>query len=345
MTIHLIYDPSVTSLANSTQVEAAFAAAAQTFESLYTNPITLNITVNWGNSGFGNSGFTLDGNPSYGQITNALRQAATTSSDSNAIASLPASDPITGQHVYWIPRAEAKALTGFNSYFAINPNDTNVDGSVSFSSNINWTISPANRAVAGKFDLIGVAEHEISEVLGRCFDLNYNPSGGYVPYDLFRFTSKGVRSFGVNDPGAYFSLNDGVTALKYFNTVTNASVTTDVQDWALTNQSDAFDFSQVLGQKASLSSADLAALDIIGYDLNFSPPRLAVTRLKNGSFQINFTNVTGLGFMVLTTTNLSILENNWENLGAPNEVSIGQYQFIDTSVPSNRGRFYRVVLP
>jgi regulator of protease activity HflC (stomatin/prohibitin superfamily) len=136
LTINLIYDSTVTSLTNAAQVEDAFAVAVQTFQSLYTNPITVNITVNWGNSDFGNSGSTLDGWPSYAQLTNALRDAATTAADRSALASLPATDPIASQHVYWIPRAEAKALTDFNSYFNINPNDTNIDGGVSFASNI-----------------------------------------------------------------------------------------------------------------------------------------------------------------------------------------------------------------
>lgn len=345
LTIHLIYDSSVTNLTNAAEVEGAFSAAVQTFQSLYTNPITVNITVEWGNSDFGNSGEALDGWPSYAQITNALKDAAKTVADRSAVASLPPSDPITSQHVYWIPRAEAKALTDFHSYFLLDPNDTNIDGSVSFASNISWTFDPTNRAVAGKYDFIGIAEHEISEALGRCSDLNYDPTNGYVPNDLFRFTNNGARSFGVNDSGVYFSINNGLTALRYFNAVTNLPVTTDVQDWELSGTSDACDFALVLGQKAILSSVDLTALDIIGYDLNFKPPNLSGVWLTNGNFKITFTNVTGLGFVVLANTNLSLSASNWTTLGTPIENPVGQYQFIDAQAKTNKTRFYRVSLP
>ena len=49
------------------------------------------------------------GTTTYAALTNALRNARTTVTDSNAVASLPATDPTT-TNIWWYSRAQAKAL-------------------------------------------------------------------------------------------------------------------------------------------------------------------------------------------------------------------------------------------
>jgi hypothetical protein len=83
------------------------------------------------------------------------------SSDQSAVASLPAIDPTDGRGEL-MSTAQAKALS------LLNHNAT--DGFVGFDKTASWTFDPTNRAVPGKFDFVGVAEHEISEVLGRMAD-------------------------------------------------------------------------------------------------------------------------------------------------------------------------------
>lgn len=338
LTFNVTYDASVTASTNSTQIQSAFNTATQILQGLYTNPITINITVYWGATGpfsggigLGASQSQIVGTVTYGQLTNALRSSRTTLADTNSVASLPASDPVAGNS-WWIPRAEVKAL-GLG--LGVSANDSTLDGSIGFASNVNYTFDPTNRAVAGKYDFIGVAEHEITEVMGRIY---FDLSTTFLPYDLFRFTNSGARSFNINATNAYFSVDNGVTPLRYFYTNANLG---DVQDWLPSGPADAFDAAVSSGKKTVLSFADVTTLDVIGYKLNLPAPQLAGTKVTGGSFNLSFTNITGTTFTVLATTNLAFAVTNWTVLGIATDSVPGQFQFTDSQAATNKVRFYR----
>jgi hypothetical protein len=339
LTFNITFDPSVTSQPNAAQIEAAYGVATQALSSLFTNNITLNITVVWGATALGQSSTELyvSSSLTYGVVSNALKAARTTAADTNAVASLPATDP-TPTQTWLMPRAEARALTQIVNLFGLNPNDLTVSaGTITFANDKTFTFSPTNRAVVSAYDFIAVAEHETTEVMGRISSLGQIGSG-YIPYDLFRFTN-GVRTFNPNDTGVYFSVNGGVTPLRWYNSVPGG----DVQDWMPTNVADACDYSLGTGAEAAFSSADLTAMSILGYGLNFKTPKVTASRLSPFNVQLTFTNVTGMNFQVLTSTNLQTPIANWQNLGAPTEVPINHYSFNDTHA-TNKVRFYRVVL-
>jgi len=64
-----------------------------------------------------------------------------------------------------------------------------------------------------------------------------------------------------------------------------------------------------------------------------------------GSFQLRFTNISGLSFTVLTSTNLQLPLSNWSVLGTPVETPPGQYQFTDPQSTNHPQSFYRVRSP
>lgn len=335
------YDVSVTSSTSSAQIQTGFNAATGYIQNLYSNNITINLTVYWGavgpfsgGIGLGASDTHFVGTVTYAQLTNALRSSRTTAADSNAVASLPASDPVAG-NVWWFPRANAKALgiTGIG----VSANDSSLDGSIGFSTNFNYAFDPANRAVAGKYDFIAIAQHEITEVMGRVF---FDLSTKFIPYDLFRFTNSGGRSFSAAAAGTYFSVDNGATVIRNF--WTNPAVG-DVQDWMPGGAADSCDYSVSSGREPILSAADLTALDVIGYKLNFAPPQLA--GIKSGAnFALSFTSTPGTAYTLLATTNLLMSATNWSALGTITDSVPGQFQFTDTQATTNKIRFYRARL-
>jgi hypothetical protein len=67
--------------------------------------------------------------------------------------------------------------------------------------------------------------------------------------------------------------------------------------------------------------------------------------LSNGSFQLSFTNTPGASFTVLTSTNIALPLTNWTVLGAPIEISPGQFRFVDTLATNRVLSFYAVRSP
>jgi hypothetical protein len=258
--INPVYDSTVTTLANYPQVQSAFAYAAAQFENVFTNNITLNITVAATSDPtvLSMSSDDFIGAYNYFRIKSLLTGHETSAADVSAVASLGNVDPTNGGK-FWLTQPQAKALG--------QPIiDLTSDGTFTFGTGYSFTFDPANRAVSGKFDFIGLAEHEISEIMGRnkglaTYDLAGNPA--YVPNDLFRFKSAGTRSVVASDTGVYFSVDNGTTGLENFNSVLPG----DVSDWATGGSADAFNAVFVAGVEQDMSPNDFTAIDVIGFDV------------------------------------------------------------------------------
>jgi hypothetical protein len=291
LTIVADYDSSISGLQLSspalyTEVTGAITAAIQFLETSITNPMLITIDFGYGevqgqpldSGALGQSNANYYNNNSYGSIVNALSSHATSAAAIAAVSTLPASSPVAGA-TWDVPFSEMKALglSAPSGLAALTPTSTEVDGWVGISSSFPFAYNPANRAVSGQYDAIGVLEHEITEDLGRVESLGTYVSignvGGYTPLDLFRYASPGVRDL-TPGPG-YFSINSGQTNLDTFNNPTNGN---DAGDWASSVTHDSFDAIASSGAANTVSATDLTLMNVLGYSLA-APCYAAGTRI------------------------------------------------------------------
>ena len=232
------------------QMQSAVNYVINEYESHFSDPITISVTFNAqtqnGTSIFQN--FTHAYN--YAQLRNTLIADATTPTDASVVASLDATDP-TGGATFAIAVAETQALGLSASGSA---------GTIRFSSNTPYTFDPSNRAVAGDYDFIGIAENTIGYIMGGMNGGTTISGGTYYPLDLLRYSGPGVRALNAGS-GAYFSTDGGVTDQHLFAPHSS-------NDWDMSQGFDAFDhFGVGPDHEYPLSQVDLIELDSIGWDL------------------------------------------------------------------------------
>ena len=242
--INLIWDPSVLSQPNAAQIEATLTSEAQVFASNFSNPITLNLHVGWGEV----EGQTFEADSIGESAPNLI--TSTAGAVKGAIGGLPylgnPNSPID------LTDVEAAAV-GLSASAA-------VDAYIGFSSQPGEFIFTSADYAQGSYFLANVFDHEVSEVMGRVSNVGTQGPVTDTVLDLFRYTAPGVTTTSAS-ASAYFSRDGGYTNEAWFNT----DPTGDSGDWSYAVNSDAFDAFADIHSTGYVSTADLDVMTALGW--------------------------------------------------------------------------------
>ena len=266
---NLVWDSSVRTAANWSAIESAVVSAAQIYTGAFSNHLTLTIQVGLGViAGSKMSSGALGESESTGYLTSyANVSRALASHDAGLVQSgQVAAGAFTpggaiGSGNFFVASAEAKALG------LVKATTSGVDGYIGLGVSSIYYPASGGHIGSNQYDAVGVAAHELSEVMGRTGMLGAALGGKtnvYTPLDLFRFSAPGKPD---TTPGTgYFSTNLGRTSVMAYNNPSNGG---DASDWAggWGSAADAYNAFGRPGATNVLSSADLLEDAVLGYQL------------------------------------------------------------------------------
>ena len=274
-----VFGTSITSLngngpggdtTTAAELEAAVNAAIGYYETNWTSSVpvgdvisgttvnTVDVTLDFNyvstNGGAASSSYGLTGLGSYSALLSAT---------AGLLPNLPATDPTNGgQILETIAQADVLGISvaGTSAAGTVDIN-TVADGA-----NLDYNL--ANQSIVGEIGAVGAIEHEIAENFGRTAILGDISNGGtpfYSILDLYRFKAAGTPAL-VAGTADYFSLNQGTTALGYFNDAPMFGG--DAGDWASSGThdvpADSYDAFITTGTAGTISSLDTMVLSSIG---------------------------------------------------------------------------------
>ncbi len=345
--INVTYDSSVPAAA-----QTAFNNLISTYESVFTTNITVNIDVNFGNTGLGSSSTQL-----FGVSYSAWREAVTANATANpgntylaaAAASLPVNDPI-GQGDLYLTTANARAL-GFTANAA-------VDSTLTFSNAVIFEYTGI--ATSGASDFLDVAAHELDEGLGigsALTGLQNNapiPSDDYANEDYFRYSAASTRDITTN-PNAvvYFSYDGGNTNVAQFNQAYSALGDSDLDrnDWIYGNSGcpsatvHVQDAILCTGQAVAIGSGpEITVLDTLGYEsvassctVGLAPQNRSFSS-SGGSSSVIVADGSGCGWTATTDS------SSWITLNGSSGSGDGSFSFTIASNSTGQARLGTVTV-
>jgi hypothetical protein len=315
LTINPTFDSSITGNPNSAAIQAMINRAIAIYESLFSDPITIQIRFRYAST-------APDGSPlpqglvsqsdtvlytgiSWNTYINALRADARTSNDNTANASLPATALSTNIR----PGSANGRSVGLNTPPAMFADGTvgpggPYDGIVTLNSTTPFQFS--RPVTATNFDAQRLTEHEMDEVIGLGSHLGQN-STDLRPQDLFSWSSAGHRNT-TSSGTRYFSIDSGATNIVAFNQDPDG----DFGDWLSAPCPQAHPYPQNAFSCAGQSS-DIAAtspeginLDVIGYDLT-QTSQTSLENISTRSFVQTGEHVMIGGFIVQGSGTKSVI--------------------------------------
>ena len=286
-----------------------FTQAGNLWSNILTDNATINIDIAFkslsGNV-IGNAEYTRE-TVSYTDFRNALTADATSSDDATAIANLPTGSSfnlwinLTGDN----PNG-AGSLTPYLDNDGSDNNSTirlttanmkaiglsttqTSDASISFNTNVSFDFDRSDGISAGSYDFVGMAAHEIGHALGfisgvNILDHNPNHPSNNLTYvsslDLFRFSAdsynqgKGTLDWTADTREKYFSLDGGTTVVvaDAFSTGVNYGDGYDPGHWKDNSNLGLLDPTAGTGELLSISSLDIQAVDVIGWNAAVPEP-------------------------------------------------------------------------
>ncbi len=317
--INPTFDSSITSNPNAAAIEAMINRTIAIFQSLFSDPITVEILYRFAATDPG--GRTLDSGTvsesdyavysiPWGYFTSALVTDAKTSDDNTANASLPTSS-LTPNVTPSSANGRALALDTPPAMFSNGRvgDGGQYDGIVTLNSQIPFQFT--RPTLTSNYDAQRSTEHETDEVLGFGSHLgNSPPVTDLMPQDLFSWSAHGIRNYSAHGT-RYFSIDDGATYIVGFNQMASG----DYGDWLSETCPQSHPYVQNAfgcpdqSFDVSATSPEGVNLDVIGYDLVSTPPP-ASTLLGNIStrgFVGTGDNVLIGGFIVTGTQSKEVI--------------------------------------
>jgi hypothetical protein len=285
-------------------VIGGFATAGNYWSSQFDDNVTVNIEIDYPalDPGILGSASSETLGYFYSDVRTSLQNDSLSASDTTAVANLPGGSSLSfltnsattgaivtdnngsaNNFILDVNRANAKALGLLSGTAAAK------DASISFSSNFSWDFDRTNGITAGTFDFVGVALHEIGHSMGfisgvDIVDLASEPNGPFAPVDLddFRVFSvldlyrrsdrndnNGGLDFAYGGTGSdapYFSIDGGTTSLGLFSTGDYNGDGQQASHWKDNLGLGLLDPTLGPGTLAVVTSLDLQAMDVIGWD-------------------------------------------------------------------------------